>query len=75
MAVVDRPDICINQSVALLKPNALIRPRFLKYLLEEPSNFARILADADGTTISHIYITRLPKWLCEFPSWRSKTAS
>lgn len=61
IAVVDRPGICINQSVALLRPNEKIRPRFLKYLLEEPKNFARIIADADGSTIKHIYITRLAK--------------
>jgi type I restriction enzyme S subunit len=68
MAVVDRPDVCINQSVALLKPKETIRPRFLKYLLEEPRNFARMLGDADGTTIKHIYITRLAKMEVSVPS-------
>lgn len=68
MAVVDQPKVCINQSVALLKPRETIRPRFLKYLLEEPRNFARMLGDADGTTIKHIYITRLAKMEVAVPS-------
>ena len=67
MAVVDRPNVCINQSVALLKPAKTIRSRFLKYLLEEPTNFARMLGDADGTTIKHIYITRLAKMEVSVP--------
>ena len=67
MAVVDRPNVCINQSVALLKPANIIRSRFLKYLLEEPTNFARMLGDADGTTIKHIYITRLAKMEVSVP--------
>jgi type I restriction enzyme S subunit len=68
IAVVDRANVCINQSVALLKPSVTIRPRFLKYLLEEPSNFARMIGDADGTTIKHIYITRLAKMKVRVPA-------
>ena len=68
IAVVDRRNICINQSVALLKPSNRIRSRFLKYLLEEPINFARMIGDADGTTIKHIYVTRLGKMLVRVPS-------
>lgn len=67
MAVVDRADVCINQSVALLKPNEKIRPRYLKYLLEEPTNFSRMLGDADGSTIKHIYVTRLGKMAVRVP--------
>lgn len=67
MAIVDRENICINQSVALLRPNSEIRPRFLKYLLEEPRNFSRMLNDADGSTIKHIYVTRLAKMEVSVP--------
>ena len=67
IAVVDRNSVCIYQSVALLQPKESIRPRFLKYLLEEPSNFRRMLGDADGTTIKHIYITRLAKMKVQAP--------
>jgi type I restriction enzyme S subunit len=68
IAVVDRPDVCINQSVAVLQPNEKILPRFLRYLLEAPHNFERMLGDADGTTIKHIYITRLAKMEVKVPS-------
>lgn len=61
IAVVDRAGVCINQSVALLQPADAIRSRFLHYLLEAPQNFERMLGDADGTTIKHIYITRLAR--------------
>lgn len=67
IAVVERSSICINQSVALLRPSEVIRTRFLKYLLEEPRNFSRMLGDADGSTIKHIYITRLAKMEVSVP--------
>lgn len=59
VAVVDRANICINQSVALLRPNHNILPRFLKYLLEAPYYQGKMEADSDGSTIKHIYITSL----------------
>ncbi len=74
IAVVDRPNICINQSVALLKPSKRIRSQFLRYLLEEPGNHARMLDDADGTTIKHIYITRLAKMPVSVPSIATQDA-
>src|ERR1700730_7520415 len=33
IAICDREDVCINQSVALIQPNERISPRFLKFLL------------------------------------------
>lgn len=70
IAVVDIPNLCINQSVALLRPASSLRPRFLKYLLEHPPNFARMINDADGSTIKHIYISRLGKMPVRVPSLR-----
>ena len=67
IATVDRKNVCVNQSVALLKPSDRVRSRFLKYLLKEPMNYARMIGDADGTTIKHIYITRLGKMLVRVP--------
>src|SRR6266480_5549235 len=61
VALCDRPDVCINQSVALLQPNEHIEPRFLKFLLECPHYQQRMERDADGSTIKHIYITRVDK--------------
>jgi type I restriction enzyme S subunit len=74
IAIVDKDSVCINQSVALLKPSSSIRSRFLKYLLEEPNNHARMLGDADGTTIEHIYITRLAKMKVCVPSLATQDA-
>jgi type I restriction enzyme S subunit len=61
VAICDRDDICINQSVALIQPNERIKSRFLKYLLECPYYQRRMEGDSDGTTIKHIYITRVDK--------------
>jgi type I restriction enzyme, S subunit len=68
VAVVDRNGICINQSVALLRPNDKIRPFFLKYLLLTP-HYQRVMdRDSDGSTIKHIYITRVDKMQVAVPS-------
>ncbi len=67
VAVVDRPDICINQSVALLQPNTRIESRYLAYLLQAPSYQAQMERDADGSTIKHIYITRVDKMQIALP--------
>lgn len=67
LAVVDRDNICINQSVALLRPNERVDPQFLKYLLSSPHYQRRMAEDAGGTTIKHIYITRVDKMEVAFP--------
>lgn len=67
VALCDRADVCINQSVALLQPNDRIEPRFLKFLLEVPHYQQRMEGDADGTTIKHIYITRVDKMQVAVP--------
>jgi type I restriction enzyme, S subunit len=68
LAVVERADLCINQSVALLRPNGRMKPHFMKYLLSSPDYQRRMAGDADGTTIKHIYITRVDKMDVEFPA-------
>ena len=67
VAICDRSDVCINQSVALLQPNEQIDPRFLRFLLEAPQYQRRMEADSDGTKIKHIYITRVDKMPIEVP--------
>jgi len=57
LALVDARTICINQSVALLRPNSKAVPQFIKALLETPRYQTRMLEDAGGSTIKHIYIT------------------
>lgn len=68
LAVVERADLCINQSVALLRPNGRMKPFFMKYLLSSPSYQCRMAGDADGATIKHIYITRVDKMDVTFPT-------
>ncbi|ANQ21205.1 hypothetical protein BA893_05815 [Vibrio natriegens] len=67
LALVDREDICINQSVALLRPNSKINPKFFKLLLESPYYQEKMLDDAGGSTIKHIYITIVNKMLLGLP--------
>lgn len=67
VAVVDRPGVCINQSVALLRPNQNISAEFLKYLLLTPHYQSVMDGDSDGSTIKHIYITRVDKMQVAVP--------
>jgi type I restriction enzyme S subunit len=67
VAVCDRDDVCINQSVALLQPGEGILPKFLAYLLQSPKYQALMEADAGGSTIKHIYITRVGSMPIDLP--------
>ncbi len=67
VAVVDRPGVCINQSVALLRPNDRISSEYLKYLLLSPYYQSVMEGDSDGSTIKHIYITRVDKMRVAVP--------
>ena len=49
--------VCINQSVAVVRPNERIDANFLKLLLEGPYYQRKMIEDAGGSTIKHIYIT------------------
>ncbi len=68
VAVVDRDDICINQSVAVMRPRLDTDAQFLSYLLQTPHYQNRMAADADGSTIKHIYITRVDKMQIASPT-------
>jgi len=57
LALVDDEIICINQSVAVIRPNERVEPDFLKILLESPAYQKKMIEDAGGSTIKHIYIT------------------
>lgn len=61
VALVDDRVICINQSVAIIRLNNKAVPGFIKVLLESPVYQQRMLEDAGGTTIKHIYITIVDK--------------
>lgn len=68
VAVFDGQLACINQSVALLRVlQNIVEPDFLAFcLLSEPYQ-EEMLLNAGGTTIKHIYITRLTKMPVAMP--------
>ena len=68
VAVVDRPGICINQSVALLRPTEAVRPKFLRDMLLSPQHQRTMELQAGGTALKHIYITRVDKMMVSVPS-------
>lgn len=72
LALVDDRVVCINQSVAVLRPNSKAEPRFLKALLEAPEYQDRMLEDAGGSTIKHIYITIVNRMPVAVPSNRAE---
>lgn len=61
LALIKDEIVCINQSVAVLRPNDRVDPKFLKLLLESPKCQKRMIEDAGGSTIKHIYITIVDK--------------
>lgn len=61
-ALVDTDEpICISQSVALLRPKKDTNPEFITAALRAECYLRKMIFDAGGTTIKHIYITRLGK--------------
>lgn len=68
LAIVDLDGICINQSVATIRlKSGDIDVNYLYYLLASPRMQQRILFDAGGSTIKHIYITKLGKMSIPIP--------
>jgi len=67
LAIVDKQRICVNQSVAVLAINGKADVNFLKHLLEAEEYQRRMLEDAGGSTIRHIYITIVDKMEVSIP--------
>ncbi len=67
LAIVDQVPLCINQSVAVLRVKDGVNNNFLKLLMESPTCQERIMADAGGSTIKHIYISKIDKMLVALP--------
>ena len=64
LAIVGDERVCINQSVALLRVNKdILSVPYLYYLLSTPLYQAKMIADAGGAAIKHIYITRVNQLL------------
>lgn len=68
VALFEGPAACVNQSVAVLTPNrAQICPELLAEILRCPSYQAALLFQAGGTTIKHLYISRVAKQKLALP--------
>lgn len=69
VAIHDGRPACINQSVALLRPRKnRVTSEFLANVLLSRRYQDRMVFEAGGTTIKHIYITRLQKMPFPIPS-------
>lgn len=68
LALVGNEKICINQSVAVIRPNEKVYPLFLKLLLESSYYQKTMIDNAGGSTIKHIYITIVDKMLIGCPN-------
>ncbi len=68
LALVGDEVVCINQSVAIIRPNNRIVPIFMKLLLESHDYQRKMVEDAGGSTIKHIYITKVNLMLIGVPS-------
>lgn len=68
LALVEDELVCINQSVAVLRPNQRIVPKFFQSLLESDYYQDQMLENAGGSTIKHIYITVVNKMLLGLPN-------
>lgn len=66
-ALVDTDNICINQSVALLRCDEILSANYLNILLKSPRYQNEMLENAGGGTIKHIYITKVDKMFIDIP--------
>jgi type I restriction enzyme S subunit len=68
VAVADGQRMCINQSVALLRfDSRQVDISFIQQALREEPYQHRMLLDAGGTAIKHIYVSRLAKMPIALP--------
>ena len=61
VAVADGRRVAINQSIALLRFDRSVHVRFMQHLLLAAPYQDRMAFEAGGTTIKHIYISRLAR--------------
>ena len=68
VAITDKDNICINQSVVSIEPNESITSKFLAFVLQSPYIQRIIETSSPATTIRHISITDLAVWKFGLPS-------
>lgn len=59
VAGLDRDGVCVNQSVAVARPRSGVSTDFLTSYLLSPAGQTAMLSDAGGSTIKHLYISKL----------------
>lgn len=74
LAIVENENLCISQSVALLRPSTKILTNFLYYLLLAPQYQKKMISDAGGSVLKHIYITRVNKMIIAVPELNEQRA-
>ena len=75
VALFDGPDACVNQSVAVLTPDRTrVLPELLAELLAVPAYREALIFEAGGTTIKHLYITRVVKQKVALPPISEQSA-
>jgi type I restriction enzyme, S subunit len=72
LAIVDRAPLCINQSVAVMRAREGADHSYLKMLLESAAYQRRIMKEAGGSTIKHIYISKIDKLMIALPRERAE---
>ncbi len=72
--MLDRDSVCINQSVAVLRFRNSDTRDFVFTYLASPIGRFRLIADAGGSTIKHIYISKLAMMLTPAPPLREANA-
>jgi type I restriction enzyme S subunit len=75
IGIVDQENVCINQSVAVVRFKAGEDVNFYKYLLESPFYQKIILDNAGGSAIKHIYITIIDKMKIAVPKLKLEKSS
>ena len=68
VAVVDRPGVCVNQSVAVMSPLRIEDSIYLSTFLQSSAGQDRMMADAGGSTIRHLYISKLADMTVAWPN-------
>jgi type I restriction enzyme S subunit len=75
VGVVGDASICVNQSVAVLRPLSSVPGEFLTWTLRSNGMQQRLLQDIGGTAIKHLYITKVGDTRLIVPEAKSEMES
>jgi type I restriction enzyme S subunit len=72
VAIVDSECLCINQSVACIRPLPNADISFLFHYLQAQNTQERMLADSGGSAIKHIYVSKLRNLEIVYPKRKER---